>query len=128
MQHKDLIKHWLPVFLYIILIYYLSSLHNPAGLLSEKTGIKFYSITPYIYHMLEFGLLSFLFWRALKNSNSENPHIHAISFSILYAIFDEIHQIFVPTRVFSFIDISFNVLGILSVQSIIIIVHYYKRR
>ena len=128
MKYKNFIKYWLPVILYIILIFYLSSVQFPILTISSKTGIKLNEITPYIYHVSEFGLLSYLLWRALKNSNFKNPQLYTVIFCIIYAVSDEIHQYFVPSRVFSIMDMAFNTLGILSVQSIISIKHWYKSR
>ena len=126
MKYKNFIKYWLPVILYIILIFYLSSVQFPILTISSKTGIKLNEITPYIYHVSEFGLLSYLLWRALKNSNFKNPQLCTVIFCIIYAVSDEIHQLYVPSRVFSFLDISSDISGILVVQLGIYYINLYK--
>ncbi len=128
MQYKNLTKNWAPVIVYLALIYYLSSLQYPVETLSQRTGIKFFTLSQYIYHIIEYAILSFLFWRALKNSYSKYPQIYTILFSIFYAFTDEFHQSFVPTRTASIIDVLFDTLGILALQSIITIVYYIKER
>ena len=128
MYLKHIIKYWLPLIVYLIIIFYISSLQNPGISFSEKTGVRLYNISNYIYHTIEFGLLSFLFWRALKNSSYEHPQTYTIILSTTYAISDELHQLFVPTRLFSLLDISFDIIGILSVQSIISIIYLYRIR
>ncbi len=127
MLYKHIIKYWIPVILYILFIFYLSSLQNPVIKVSESSGIKFYNIPMYIYHIVEFSLLSYLMWRALKNSHSRHPQFYAVLLSIAYAFSDELHQLFVPGRIFSLIDFSFDILGILALQSIIIIIDHYKK-
>lgn len=68
-------------------------------------------------HMLEYAMLNFLFFRALyfslkKYHSPKQILILAFFCSILYAITDEIHQLFVPSREGHIRDIAIDAIGI----------------
>ncbi len=96
----------IPAIFCVILIFYFSSLSNP------------YLITPpqlpsinlnSLLHLLEFGLLTFLvFFGFLSKTKS----IYLLSFSFLYAVVDEFHQYFVPSRYFDVFDILLDSIGV----------------
>jgi VanZ family protein len=58
-----------------------------------------------IIHATEYGLLTFLWWRALRNV----PLATAIA--VAYACTDEIHQHFVPGRHASPVDVGIDAVG-----------------
>jgi VanZ family protein len=60
-------------------------------------------------HMAEFGLLWFLWWRALGYGNRAVPAAIAIG----YAVTDEIHQTFVEGRHGAPIDVLIDSAGVL---------------
>ena len=65
-------------------------------------------------HAIEFLILGFLILRTIFYSgNTIGKRIILISllFSVLYAVSDEIHQIFVEGRVFQLLDIGLDSLG-----------------
>jgi VanZ family protein len=104
------LKLWLPVGLWCGVIFYLSSLPN----LATSWGI-WDLIFRKIAHITEYGILAFLIWRAILHSIKVNlSKTYALSgaVSLLYAISDEIHQSFVPTRHASIYDILIDGLGI----------------
>jgi len=79
----------------------------------------FMSISDIIYHILEYMVLGFLLYRALLKSEFKNAIALAIIIAILYGFIDEIHQLFVPSRIFSLLDVLSNSFGAIVVQSII---------
>jgi len=99
------ITYWLPVFLYVVLIFYISSIAAPE---LPITGIDMSLV-----HIPEFFILSYLIFRALSKEkmNPWNTFALAIAISTLYGVTDEIHQLFVPGRYFSIFDIIFNFIG-----------------
>lgn len=118
---KHFTRYWLPLIMFMVLIFYLSSL----PLNKEKTGnVKKHGKFPMdiVYHLVEFSFLGFLSYRTFKNSNknflSKNHLLLAIGFAILYGILDEIHQSYVPTRYFELKDIIFNTIGSSSITLI----------
>ena len=60
-------------------------------------------------HMLEYGLLWFLWWRALGHGSMLPPALIAVGYSIT----DEFHQHFVEGRVGSPVDVLIDTAGIL---------------
>jgi VanZ family protein len=60
-------------------------------------------------HFLSYALLAFLSWRAA--GESDHPYVWAFLITILYAISDEWHQSFVPTRHASALDVAIDSLG-----------------
>jgi VanZ family protein len=59
-------------------------------------------------HMAEFGLLWFLWWRALGYGNHFGPALIAVA----YAITDELHQTTVEGRVGSPVDVLIDSAGV----------------
>src|SRR2546423_14741265 len=85
---------WLPPFVLMAVIFGLSAQPNlNSGLgLADLIGRK-------IVHFLEFGLLAFLWWRALRTRTSvRRAAIAAFALASLYAVTDEWHQSFVHGR------------------------------
>lgn len=64
--------------------------------------------------MIEYGILFFLNYQGLKKSFSlkkERIFLLTLLLTIFYAMIDEIHQTFVPTREGRLRDIGFDSLG-----------------
>ena len=59
-------------------------------------------------HMVEFGLLWFLWWRAFGYADPRP----AIAIALAYAVSDELHQSFVAGRVGSPVDVAIDAAGI----------------
>ena len=106
-------------------IYYFSSLSNPIEQVIPDKVLIYFDFERFVYHIIEYGILSFLFYRALK-INVKNPQTLAILFSIIYAITDEIHQFYVPGRFSNVFDVAVNSFGAIAMQSIINIYNYFK--
>jgi len=70
--------------------------------------------TSYAYHFTAFFLLSFFLLISLNGNRKINFGFFAfaITFSIIYAMLDEFHQMFVPFRNPSIIDVFTDNLGI----------------
>ncbi|MDA7857930.1 VanZ family protein [bacterium] len=105
------IKLWTPPAFWCGLIFYLSSIPN----LSTNLG-TLDVILRKLAHIVEYGILAFLIWRAIVNSISMSRvkiYTWAGSLSILYAISDELHQSFVPTRGPSALDVIIDSIGVL---------------
>ncbi len=100
-EARQIISLWLPVAVWCGLIFYLSSLPSP-----PPTGNPFFDVVlPNLAHLLEYGLLLTLTYRA-----SQKP-LFAFLFAFFYAFLDEFHQSFVATRTASFSDILVDTLG-----------------
>jgi VanZ family protein len=109
---KKFFIYWLPVVLYAAVIFYLSSLPN----VSPNLGGLWDIIVTDAAHFVEYFILSILFYRAMLHTSSLNEAykkgVSAIS-CILYAVSDEIHQSFIPTRTASVGDLLIDAVGII---------------
>jgi hypothetical protein len=77
-----------------------------------STGLGFWDlILRKLAHMSSYGLLTFLWWRALVRT-VPNPLALAVGISLLYAVSDEWHQSFVEGRNGSPIDVGIDTIGI----------------
>lgn len=70
-------------------------------------------------HMAEFGILSFLAWKAVKQHGVRDSRAIVIAavLSFLYAFSDEYHQSFVAGRTASAKDVGFDLAGIAAVAA-----------
>ncbi|KKP70346.1 MAG: Metallophosphoesterase [candidate division CPR3 bacterium GW2011_GWF2_35_18] len=97
----------------MVLIFWLSSIPN---LKIDDTEAEFFRRK--FVHLFEYGLLWFLIYRAIvlekwrQNFKERFPTI-ILSFvlTVLYAVTDELHQMYVPTRTGKFSDMGFDILG-----------------
>ena len=95
------------LFFYCGIIFYLSS-----QVFSVETP---YSNLDKIVHLIEYSILGFLASNAFsKNGSKENKDktlFLSILFSFFYGLSDEVHQLTVPGRTFSLMDLLFDLLG-----------------
>jgi VanZ family protein len=104
------LKLWLPVFIWCGIIFYLSSISN----LQSEWGF-WDLILRKLAHITEYLILTFLLYRAFKRSfdlSASSLIFWPSVLSFLYAISDEIHQRFVPTRSGNLEDILIDAAGI----------------
>lgn len=74
-----------------------------------------------VAHGCEFAALGFLMHNTLYSFKEVVSPILSVGLSFLYAISDEIHQIFVPGRAFQFSDLAVDIAGILIGTAVIVI-------
>ncbi len=102
--------YWIPVFIFMGLIFYLSSLQQ-----ADFGGVPPVVLGPegIIAHTIEYLILGFLVYRALANSSYPLGKIFilALIISVLYGASDEVHQFFVPGRTASLSDLGADALG-----------------
>ena len=140
---------WILTIIWIIVIFHLSSenasessdlSHVFLSFINEMFGTELYddSVLRMAAHASEFALLTFLSYMALSSTNkisnktsyAESPVklmrsdnemniIFTLWFTILNAIFDEYHQLFVMGRDGSIVDVLIDLIGIVIVLAII---------
>lgn len=103
-----------------IIIFYISSITFP------PSEIKTFDWKPIAYHFYAFLFLQLFLLIALTRGKNRESIFLAIDLAILYAISDEIHQIFVPGRYFAILDILTDSAGILFASLIYILLRYDK--
>lgn len=106
--------YWLPVLLLMTTIFILSSRERISV---ADTYIENFTIFKTL-HILEYGLLYLLIFRAMFKTFSKKVALQtifiiSIFIAILYGASDEIHQTFVPTRQGSIRDVFIDTIGIL---------------
>ena len=110
-QIRGLLFYWLPPIVLMIFIFSLSSRQRIG--ISEEFIINF--IIFKTLHVMEYGVLYFFFFRAFNAYSTEKTSrafIYAGIATLLFAISDETHQTFVPTREGSSRDIFIDTIGI----------------
>jgi VanZ family protein len=113
---------WTITIIIALIIFYVSSLTFTLGPPSPITSIK-----PILYHIFAFfGLAFFLLITLVKGKHKEFI-FPAILIAIIYAITDEIHQLFVPGRFGSISDVITDSIGIIFATMIYAITIQYRK-
>jgi VanZ family protein len=127
------IKYWLPVLIWMTLIFSASgdreSFQHSSRLigpiirwlfphLSEEAVNVGVVVVRKCAHMTEYAMLGLLFWRALRKPVRRDPRPWSWAqaggsalFVALYAATDEVHQLFVPSRGASVWDVMLDTTG-----------------
>lgn len=106
---------------YLLLIFWMGVIFYLSAQPDLKSGLESQMdfVLRKLAHITEYGILTFLAWRAFgislgsPTSKSDRVLATAIIFSVLYAISDEYHQLFVTGRVGSPIDVLIDSVGIM---------------
>lgn len=101
-----------PVIIWMALIFYFSS--------RESIGITETLIFDFIIfktlHIIEYAILYFLLYRAfsiIQGKKLKTIHMtYAFLIALIYAVIDELHQTFVPTREGRLRDVFIDMIGI----------------
>jgi VanZ family protein len=129
---------WLPLLLWMALIFTLSATPNPyAALPSAVEHDGQVSAAPLgiaktidnellgrISHAGIFAVLAILAYRAVRPA--AHPMLLAFVLSAAYALSDEVHQLFVPGRAFELRDLALDTLGILLGLVIVFLAQRFK--
>ena len=102
-------RYWIPATLYMALIFWLSSRPSP-----EELRIIPLIARLKIVHMIEYGMLYYFVWHALRATSTYRPVeilILAFFIVVLYGLTDEFHQIFVAGRTARLIDVVADGIG-----------------
>ena len=120
-------KYWAPAFLYMVLIFVISSLEQPPLPMPEFEWLTIDKL----YHFIEYVVLgTLLAWAFVKARPSVVPSkliwLVAAALSILYGASDEWHQTFVPGRFATLADWVADALG--SVAGVLGVYLYDKKK
>lgn len=125
---KPRLYSWLPVILWMGLIYYLSAqTGEDSSILSSNLTVRiiaftrlgvsediFNSVLRTFAHFSLYFVLGILIINSLQNYNYRlNDIFITIFIGVVYAVSDEIHQYFVPGRAAQIFDIMIDFIGIL---------------
>lgn len=81
-------------------------------------------------HIIEFALLTLLSYRVgrLLFNKKNNAMLGAVFYNILYAISDEIHQIYVVARQGKILDVGIDAIGIFIVAIFLLVIQRYTEK
>ncbi|HLL61276.1 MAG TPA: VanZ family protein [Candidatus Nitrosocosmicus sp.] len=110
---KTFVFYWLPPLVWMITIFLFSA--RPRFGITEQSVSDFFIFK--LLHMIEYGGLYFLLFRAIHTANNNKHTSFKLAFiiSFIYAVSDEIHQTFVPTREGRMRDVVIDTVGIIAV-------------
>lgn len=130
---RPFLKYWLPVGLWMVLIFSASTDAGSSHQTSRILGPILRWLFPHVSditigqaqfvirkggHMMEYAVLAGLLWRARRQSGAENPRpgqgaafLFAWLVAALYACSDELHQYFVASRQASVGDVLLDSAG-----------------
>jgi len=113
MSFKNILYYWIPPLTMMAVIFFLSSQQRIS--VSDVYSVNFLFFKS--LHVIEYAILYFLvfrgFYNTLSRENMRKIFILAFVTTIAFAISDELHQTFVPTRSGALRDIFIDSLGIL---------------
>lgn len=104
-EKKNAIILWGITIGYMIMIFYFSSLSGHLLPFSIRDFDK-------VLHFCVYSVLAFLFYLSFKKSGGKR-HVFLLSLlmTTMYAVIDEIHQLYVPGRVASLGDVAADIIG-----------------
>ena len=133
---RQLAGLWLPPLAWMAVIFYFSS---QSGLPQAESGPLDFAIKK-MAHLFEYGLLGGLLLRACQGSAAmrrtqalrsdhqpvlDGPALAAIGLATLWAVLDEVHQSFVPTRSATVRDVLIDFAAILVS---VLVARWWQRR
>lgn len=106
---KGFIKYWIPVIIYAILIFCVSSVPG-------DNIPRLFSAQSLVFHIAEYAIFAFLINRALRAYYPDwiyrRRFLWVFFLAFIYAASDEFHQSFVPNRYMSLFDLACDSLGV----------------
>ena len=139
-------RYWLPPLLWMALIWSVSSDIGSADHTAGPFAWIFTTLFPWasaahielahgvvrkLGHLIEYAILAALWFRALcagRRLPSSTPSaLGAFAISVGWAIVDEVHQIFVPTRTASVLDVLFDSIGAALILFVVARLHLEPR-
>ena len=102
------VRLYLPLAIWMLLIFVLSSLHKVPVPFIDKLSVD------KIYHIIEYAILGYLILRVMEQGMRMYGGwmiVLCILVGSIYGLSDEIHQLFVPGRYFSWWDMTANIAG-----------------
>ena len=107
-------RNWFWVCLVLILT--VSSIPRIPDPTLEFNSIHFEFRTDYFFHFLQYAILIslFMFWQIQQKEISKGIIVFALLLGLLLGIADELHQIYIPSRRFNPVDMTYNCIGVLT--------------
>jgi VanZ family protein len=129
-MNKNFVRYWVPVILWLFFIFWMATgtfssensslviepvLRFLAPTISSQTVELIHGIVRKAGHVIEYLILGLLLFRAFRGPSDEPWMWRWAAFAVigvvLWALSDEFHQSFVPTRTASLGDVGFDAAG-----------------
>ena len=107
-------RNWFWVCLVLILT--VSSIPRIPDPTLEFDSIHFEFRTDYFFHFLQYAILIslFMFWQIQQKEISKGIIVFSLLLGLLLGIADELHQIYIPSRRFNPVDMTYNCIGVIT--------------
>lgn len=147
MNLKDEIKYWIPVVLWIIFIFWMSTgmfsaentylffepiLRFFVPSISRKEVAVIHIILRKLAHVTEYFISGLLLFRAFRDGSDKRQEWRWAFYSLLAVVFiaasDEFHQSFVAVRTASFVDVGIDIFGGFIAQCASMWINYHRRQ
>ncbi len=145
--NRNFIKYWLPVMFWMAFIFWMSTetfssentfswMEMVLGLLIPKISSQELGLINAVIrkagHVIEYFILGLLLFRTFSSSSispwSWRWSFFAVMVVVLWAVSDEFHQSFVPTRTASAVDVGIDTAAGILAQFVGALWHRYNRR
>jgi len=112
-----IMKNYEKILNYFLLIFWMGVIFFLSAQPDLKSGFesRIDFVLRKLAHITEYGILTFLAWRVASDGGDKKSVrylIIAVIFSVLYAVSDEYHQLFVHGRVGSPVDVMIDSVGV----------------
>ena len=115
--------YWLPLFLYVALIF---------GLSSESTVPGAKNFNDKLLHTTEYAILAFLLWRAFSHRDPDSFPVGRLVMIVVtgatVGALDEVYQRWTPGRISSIYDWLADVAGIVGMTTLLYLRYKYRRK
>ena len=107
---------WIPFIFWTLLISVISEVPGQSTTMFVATLNVDFDATAFGYHAGVFAGFAFLLYRALnRHISTQGPILVVTAIAgTEYGIIDELHQLLVPGRVADFVDVGYDVVGVVS--------------
>ncbi|PIP56221.1 hypothetical protein COX05_04210 [candidate division WWE3 bacterium CG22_combo_CG10-13_8_21_14_all_39_12] len=115
-NYKKSIIRFVPAVIWMSIIFYVSSIPN----LELNGELSAYDLVlRKIAHMVEYAILVVLFWWGLEKPLTKRAQLEIFLMAFIYALSDEFHQNYVPTRDGKLTDVLIDTVGIITAIGLI---------
>lgn len=102
--------YWMITIVYAACMFMISSI--PREITEEISITNYTNYESIMFHIVEYFFFGYFLYKAIKTTKIKKKALITVLIGIMFAISDEIHQIFVPGRAGVAEDVIFDAIGI----------------
>lgn len=103
---KILIVYWLPIILYIVVMFTLAIIP-----ITSKLSVLSFNSSMYVLHAFEFFVLGVLLFRLFNHLKLQYPYLFTLVLIVLFGLLTETAQLLVSYRSFNPFDVLADTIG-----------------